>query len=169
MPCDCSCVSDEVPGADSFVKLCWRGVKTPSFRPFPTTSGCMIKNAAAQCSLPKADGWCRPRGYPIRRGWAAKWLSHRHHCAWGELRKMAQYSTIYSLPATLIERHAGWSSFRCSLASSCLFFLSPMEQVSGLTREEGKRRMLGIFKRKQATIWNLCYLMCQRVRWLAVC
>lgn len=43
MPSDCSCLPDEVPGADSFVIMCWRGVKNPFFRPLPTTSGCVIK------------------------------------------------------------------------------------------------------------------------------
>lgn len=108
----------------------------------PPLQGCVIKNAEAQCSLPEADEWCRPRGYPIPRGWGggggAKWLSLRHHSAWRELRKMAKYTTVFFPPLSL-ERLAVWSSSGGSAASSCCVFLSPVEQVNGLTREEGKR------------------------------
>lgn len=82
MPSDCSCVPGDVPGQIPLWK-CVGGEWRPFPTPFPTTSGCLIKIAEAQSTIPEADEWCRPKGYPVA---GAKRLSHRHHTVWVELR-----------------------------------------------------------------------------------
>lgn len=125
-------------GSDSFVKTCWRAVKTPPLlRPFPTTSGLCDKKCRGTVLAARGRRMMSTQGLPHSEGVGGQSDYHVditvREGSWEKWQSIPPFFSPLS-----IERLAVWSSFRGSAASSCCVFLSPVEQVNGLTREEGK-------------------------------